>query len=146
MEGLTRHYQRNFVGPFLTTHTWSMAMPLDLFGALAHKYHVQGAKYKFGVQVESEGFAEAPAPVLFSVHRLDWVKSVSISQARGWALSNGQTYDGISEPVGDFNELLALGFMEDDSINASHSHFPAPCKANTTYSFTMMARASWARP
>jgi hypothetical protein len=146
MEGLTRHYQRNFVSFFLETHTLSMAKPLNLFGAIAHHYYIQGANYKFGVQVDSEGFAEAPPSVLFSVHRLDWVKSVSISQARGWALSNGQTYDGISEPVGDFNELLALGFMEDDSINASHSHFLAPYKANTASSFTMMERVSWARP
>lgn len=146
MEGLTRHFQRNFVSLFSAAHTLSMTMPLSMFSALAHKFHVQGANYKFGVQVESEGFAEAPAPVLFSVHRLDWVKSVAISQARGWALANGQTYNGISDAVGAFNELLALGFMEEDSINASHSHFPAPCNANTASSFTMMARAIWARP
>ncbi|KAK1833091.1 hypothetical protein QBC39DRAFT_279594, partial [Podospora conica] len=88
MEGLTRHYQKNF-----------------------------GAKYKFGVQVASEGFDGAPAPILFCLHRLEWAKTEVIRQARAYATINQREYRDINDEVGTFNELLALGFMEDDSIN-----------------------------
>ena len=90
---------------------------------------IQGAKYKFGVPVDSEGFETAHPVVLYILHRLKWAAQMVISEAKRLTLDAGQaTYGDISDPAGVFNELLALGFMEEDSINVRRScPLPTTC-------------------
>ncbi|KAK3363435.1 hypothetical protein B0T25DRAFT_442633 [Lasiosphaeria hispida] len=87
-EGLTRHFQQNF-----------------------------GARYKFGVSVQSKGFDEAPQAVLRALHRLIWASKCAVAATAGRLA--GQTVGPNAPPPtsNEFNELLALGFMEKDSIN-----------------------------
>ncbi|KAL2198595.1 hypothetical protein P885DRAFT_33104 [Corynascus similis CBS 632.67] len=91
LEGYTRHFQQNF-----------------------------GARYKFGVTVQSKGFSEAPDAILRALQRLIWAKQVSVEQSNTFVNALDQKYVGEHAIVlnsGDFNELLALGYMEDDKIN-----------------------------
>ncbi len=125
LEGLTRHFQQNF-----------------------------GARYKFGVSVQSKGFDEAPDVILRALHRLIWASQQAVHY----------TADMMDQPdlatltddehrpprkSNEFNELLALGFMEDDRINVCG---PLPCprfKLTLTlkaYSTTMTERRSSAPP
>ncbi|KAK0661566.1 hypothetical protein QBC41DRAFT_382939, partial [Cercophora samala] len=92
LEGLTRHFQQNF-----------------------------GARYKFGVSVQSKGFADAPAAILKALKRLDWAKNAAVSSATA---NLPEEYDLGDESLTNldahnqrFNELLALGYMESDKIN-----------------------------
>ncbi|EAQ89767.1 hypothetical protein CHGG_06386 [Chaetomium globosum CBS 148.51] len=91
LEGYTRHFQQNF-----------------------------GARYKFGVTVQSKGFDEAPDIILRALQRLIWAKQVSVKASNNFMRT--LTAESVSEHAivptdGDFNELLALGYMEDDKIN-----------------------------
>lgn len=92
LEGLTRHFQQNF-----------------------------GARYKFGVSVQSKGFAEAPAAILKALKRLDWAKNVAVSSATANFPADheigDETITNLDAHSQSFNELLALGYMEDDKIN-----------------------------
>ncbi|KAH6855041.1 hypothetical protein B0I37DRAFT_305211 [Chaetomium sp. MPI-CAGE-AT-0009] len=91
LEGYTRHFQQNF-----------------------------GAKYKFGVAVQSKGFDEAPDVVLRALQRLIWAKKVSVEKSNAFigTLDKESVGEHAIVPTdGDFNELLALGYMEDDKIN-----------------------------
>ncbi|KAL2017379.1 hypothetical protein VTK56DRAFT_2259 [Thermocarpiscus australiensis] len=91
LEGYTRHFQQNF-----------------------------GARYKFGVPVQSKGFSEAPDVVLRALQRLIWAKKVAVAESNKFI----DTLDGklvstharVTDSK-EFNELLALGYMEDDKIN-----------------------------
>ncbi|KAK4199729.1 hypothetical protein QBC40DRAFT_265647 [Triangularia verruculosa] len=93
LEGLTRHFQQNF-----------------------------GARYKFGVSVQSKGFADAPPAILKALKRLDWAKTAAVSSATAnlpldqHALGD-DTLTDVALHNQSFNELLALGYMEDDKIN-----------------------------
>ncbi|KAK3298414.1 uncharacterized protein B0H64DRAFT_353969 [Chaetomium fimeti] len=91
LEGYTRHFQQNF-----------------------------GAKYKFGVTVQSKGLDEAPDVILRALQRLIWAKQVSVDKSNAFICALDQNTIGkhaIVPTDGDFNELLALGYMEDDKIN-----------------------------
>ncbi|KAK0718857.1 hypothetical protein B0T21DRAFT_351641 [Apiosordaria backusii] len=93
LEGLTRHFQQNF-----------------------------GARYKFGVSVQSKGFADAPPAILKALKRLDWAKGVAVSSATAnFPISRHGLGDNFFEDLAaqdqNFNELLALGYMEEDRIN-----------------------------
>ncbi|KAK4145728.1 uncharacterized protein C8A04DRAFT_26473 [Dichotomopilus funicola] len=93
LEGLTRHFQQNF-----------------------------GARYKFGVQVQSRGFSGAPDEILRALHRLIWAKKAAIEQSNAFisSLDPQLVGDNAVIPIEDdfdFNELLALGYMENDSIS-----------------------------
>ncbi|KAK0729879.1 hypothetical protein B0H67DRAFT_651426 [Lasiosphaeris hirsuta] len=87
-EGLTRHFQQNF-----------------------------GARYKFGVSVQSKGFDEAPTEVLRALHRLIWAGKRAV-EATAVKLAGQAVGPNTPPPTSnEFNELLALGFMQKDSIN-----------------------------
>ncbi|KAJ4298633.1 hypothetical protein N0V88_003664 [Collariella sp. IMI 366227] len=91
LEGYTRHFQQNF-----------------------------GARYKFGVSVQSKGFEEAPDVILRALQRLAWAKEVAVTNANKLiaTLDAGKVWPSAVVPRdGDFNELLALGYMEKDRIN-----------------------------
>ena len=81
--------------------------------------HTQGARYKFGVNVQSKGFDEAPDAILRALHRMVWAGQRAVkstSEVMACQDGGGGPY---APPAGtnEFNELLALGFMEDDRIN-----------------------------
>ncbi|KAL2269594.1 hypothetical protein VTJ83DRAFT_1778 [Remersonia thermophila] len=91
LEGYTRHFQQNF-----------------------------GARYKFGVSVQSKGFDEAPDVILQALHRLIWAKKMCVAHSNAFISTLPERYigpDAIVSEEGDFNELLALGYMEKDKIN-----------------------------
>ncbi|KAK4229938.1 hypothetical protein QBC38DRAFT_69141 [Podospora fimiseda] len=91
LEGLTRHFQQNF-----------------------------GARYKFGVSVQSKGFSEAPDAILRALHRLIWAKRVAVPAHNQFLDKVEDKFVGeYTRPTGsqDFNELLALGYMENDCIH-----------------------------
>ncbi|KAK0655894.1 hypothetical protein B0T16DRAFT_292826, partial [Cercophora newfieldiana] len=86
-EGLSRHFQQNF-----------------------------GAKYKFGVSVQSKGFNEAHPVVLMALQRLIWASNRAV-EATTMALTGQAHHEHMPPTMGnDFNELLALGYRESDSI------------------------------
>ncbi|KAL2183253.1 hypothetical protein L209DRAFT_813165 [Thermothelomyces heterothallicus CBS 203.75] len=91
LEGYTRHFQQNF-----------------------------GARYKFGVTVQSKGFSEAPDIILRALQRLIWAKQVAVGHSNAFIKALDPKHVGEHAVVsnsGDFNELLALGYMEQDKIN-----------------------------
>ncbi|KAK4124876.1 hypothetical protein N657DRAFT_615930 [Parathielavia appendiculata] len=91
LEGYTRHFQQNF-----------------------------GARYKFGVSVQSKGFNEAPDVILRALHRLIWAKKVAVENSNAFIGTLDPKFvrsNALVPNSGDFNELLALGYMEDDKIN-----------------------------
>ncbi|KAL1836146.1 hypothetical protein VTJ49DRAFT_5532 [Mycothermus thermophilus] len=91
LEGYTRHFQQNF-----------------------------GARYKFGVTVQSKGFGEAPDVILKALHRLIWAKKMCVAHSNAFIRTLPERWvgpDAIVPEDGDFNELLALGYMEKDKIN-----------------------------
>ena len=73
------------------------------------------------MSVQSKGFSEAPDVILRALQRLIWVKKVAVECSNefiralgvGAEVSSSALVDGSQ----DFNELLALGYMEDDKIN-----------------------------
>ncbi|KAK5656211.1 hypothetical protein OQA88_4972 [Cercophora sp. LCS_1] len=94
-ERLTRHFQQNF-----------------------------GARYKFGVEVQSKGFDEAPPVIMRALHRLVWASRQAIANTQLLVDKAKTPATGTPTAVADlpttmtndFNELLALGFMEGDAI------------------------------
>ncbi|KAK3330470.1 hypothetical protein B0H66DRAFT_612078, partial [Apodospora peruviana] len=88
LEGLTRHFQQNF-----------------------------GACYKFGVAVQSKGFDDAPDVVLRALHRLTWAGGAAVKAATDHLLRHNHEQNDEVVRNNDFNELLALGYMENDRIN-----------------------------
>ncbi|KAL2262770.1 hypothetical protein VTK26DRAFT_115 [Humicola hyalothermophila] len=91
LEGFTRHFQQNF-----------------------------GARYKFGVTVQSKGFSEAPDSILRGLYRLIWAKHVALRASNAFIEKLPANKVGLGAcptDVKDFNELLALGYMEQDKIN-----------------------------
>ncbi|KAK1758514.1 hypothetical protein QBC47DRAFT_374919 [Echria macrotheca] len=89
VEGLCRHFSQNF-----------------------------GARYKFGVAVQSKGFDEAPPTILRALHRLIWASEGAVSMTP--QLLTGENPSEHTPPLAmehSFNELLALGYMERDQIN-----------------------------
>ncbi|KAK4137082.1 hypothetical protein BT67DRAFT_448305 [Trichocladium antarcticum] len=91
LEGYSRHFQQNF-----------------------------GARYKFGVAVQSKGFSEAPDVILRGLHRLIWAKKAALAASNDFIATLPPKAIGPSScpvDVKDFNELLALGYMENDKIN-----------------------------
>jgi hypothetical protein len=93
LETLTRHFQLNY-----------------------------GAPYKFIVNVLSEAFKDAPDAILMGLQRLNWAAKVALSEMSGF-LAQHPEWDAsaLSLKFEDFNELLALGYMEEDRINVSES-------------------------
>jgi len=96
-EELTRHFQQNY-----------------------------GAKYLFGVRVQSKPFSDAPDFILAALQRLTWVAN----QAVDMTTANAHGYDRTLNPDlpptqmgNNFNELLALGYRETDMINVSKTSF-----------------------
>jgi hypothetical protein len=64
--------------------------------------------------------------VLRALHRLIWAKQVAVKYSNAFIRGLDERMIGANALVsnsGDFNELLALGYMEDDKINVS----PCPC-------------------
>ncbi|KAK3694575.1 hypothetical protein B0T22DRAFT_496957 [Podospora appendiculata] len=88
LEGLTRHFQQNF-----------------------------GARYKFGVSVQSRGFDGAPEVILRALHRLRWAGQSAVKATTQMLAGRDCGPNAPPTESNDFNELLALGFMEDDRIN-----------------------------
>ncbi|KAK4240107.1 hypothetical protein C8A03DRAFT_13524 [Achaetomium macrosporum] len=91
LEGYTRHFQQNF-----------------------------GARYKFGVAVQSRGFSEAPDVILIALQRLIWARQMAVEASNAFIRQLDERFVGphaLVTDVNDFNELLALGYMEDDKIN-----------------------------
>lgn len=82
----------------------------------------KGARYKFGVTVQSKGFSEAPDVILRALQRLIWAKHVAVEHSNAFIRALDPRYGGeraVVSDSGDFNELLALGYMEQDKINVS---------------------------
>jgi hypothetical protein len=80
----------------------------------------QGARYKFGVTVQSKGFSEAPDVILKCLHRLMWARKLCVRLSNAFISTLDERLigdDAIVSETGEFNELLALGYMEADKIN-----------------------------
>jgi hypothetical protein len=65
----------------------------------------QGAPYKFGVKQISKTFADAPEIILKALKRMTW--------------AGQQTLGAQNAPFRDFNEVLALGYIEHCDISVS---------------------------
>lgn len=98
----------------------------------------KGARYKFGVSVQSKGFAEAPAAILKALKRLDWAKNVAVSSATANFPADHEIGDdsitNLDAHSQSFNELLALGYMEDDKINVCYRCWRRYCSVLTYHS------------
>lgn len=81
----------------------------------------QGAKYKFGVDVQSKGFDEAPDAILKAVQRLKWAGRTAVPMAAEFIASLGCDGADVHDANVDFNECLSLGYMEADRIKVSAS-------------------------
>jgi hypothetical protein len=92
-EELTRHFQQNF-----------------------------GARYKFGVRVQSKPFSDAPDFILAALQRLTWAANQAVDVTTAHAQGYDRTLNPNLPPTqmgNNFNELLALGYRETDLINVS---------------------------
>ena len=70
--------------------------------------------------VQSKGFDEAPDVILRALQRLIWAKQACVDASNAFIRKLAPESIGehaIVPTDGDFNELLALGYMEDDKIN-----------------------------
>ena len=90
----------------------------------SHFVQNYGAHYKYGVSVGSKSFRDAPDPVLRALIQLRWAGHQIIEHAKT-SVSQLQS-DGkveVAQSLGfdfvEFNELLALGYFEGNSINVS---------------------------
>lgn len=70
--------------------------------------HVKGLPYNFVAAPDSKGFSDAPPAIMDALSRLTWAGQDAVQ-------------DGSYRP---FNELLCLGYMENQQIGVSH--FPVP--------------------
>ncbi|KAL1884208.1 hypothetical protein VTK73DRAFT_5344 [Phialemonium thermophilum] len=75
-----------------------------------------GAPYKFGVAVQSKSFDEAPPAILKALHRMLWGGNAAASSASEW-IKNLSQVDPVPNRDVVFNELLSLGYMQDDRIS-----------------------------
>lgn len=101
---LTAHFAVNFVS-VLASHGLSLELKAnDIY---------QGLPYEYIVDVDSKGFRDAPPPILRALHRLSWAGKECVT-------------DGSFQK---FNELLAIGYMEDQSISVSHVWFQVQLRA-----------------
>lgn len=72
--------------------------------------------------VQSKGFDEAPDVILRALQRLIWAKQACVDTSNFFIRKLAPESIGehaIVTTDGDFNELLELGYMEDDKINVS---------------------------
>ncbi|KAF9879398.1 hypothetical protein CkaCkLH20_02941 [Colletotrichum karsti] len=77
-----------------------------------------GAPYKFAVDVATKSFNEAPESIIAALKRLRWAGRVSVENMNN-ALEDENldvVRDSVSDRFVDFNELLFIGYMEDDRI------------------------------
>ncbi|KAK1963949.1 hypothetical protein LY78DRAFT_704779 [Colletotrichum sublineola] len=84
-----------------------------------------GAPYKFAVNVHSRPFSEAPDSVIGALKRMKWAGQTSVrmtnhtvdayAQLPGY--SDMTRCDTLTRDFIDFNELLSIGYMEEDKIN-----------------------------
>lgn len=89
---LTRHFGANYVGfPSLDAYV------------ILQLTQPQGLPYKFVAAMDSKGFSEAPPAILDALNHLTWAGQDAVR-------------DGSYRP---FNELLCLGYMENQSISVS---------------------------
>ncbi|KAK0703506.1 hypothetical protein B0T26DRAFT_744306 [Lasiosphaeria miniovina] len=96
---------------------WIEAKPNKLEGYTRHFQQNFGARYKFGVAVQSKGFDQAPEVILRALHRLIWAGSSAVKKTTEWIDKGGHGPHSPPSGSNDFNELLALGYMEDDRIS-----------------------------
>ncbi|WYZ39262.1 hypothetical protein EsH8_III_001176 [Colletotrichum jinshuiense] len=83
-----------------------------------------GAPYKFAVAVASKSFSEAPESIIGALKRMQWAGRVSIEMMNISLKEYAKLPDWrdltrcntLTEGFVDFNELLSLGYMEDDRI------------------------------
>ena len=82
--------------------------------------------------------------ILRALHRLIWAKKVAVESANAFIGTLDEKWVGPHALVpssAEFNELLALGYMENDKINVSYLRPPLYCLLLTwnKRSITMMA-------
>ena len=68
----------------------------------------QGIPYKYVAAVSAKAFAEAPSLILKALHRLTWAGQQCTSQ----------------QEFRKFNELLAVGYMQDQKMGVSRVEAP----------------------
>lgn len=143
IETLTRHFQHNFVS--LGIH----AGLLDTKASLLTDW-MQGVVYEFGVSPDNTAFRDAPDIILKSLAQLTYfgqravASSQEIFSSHQWQSLEGST---IMKPWVAPNELLALAYMEDDSISVSSQAFHHQFQGSTDLldlcdSTMMMARTN----
>lgn len=82
----------------------------------------QGLPYKFVAAMDSKGFSEAPPAILDALNHLTWAGQDAVR-------------DGSYRP---FNELLCLGYMENQSISVS---LPPICPAPSNFSAQRLTKS-----
>lgn len=95
-EMLTKHFTSNYV-----------SRPMIIIGASTDNL-AQGMPYKFVVTVDSKPFKGAPQVIMDGLNRLTWAGKHTVGDATFL----------------QFNELLALGYFEEQSIGVSFSKKP----------------------
>jgi len=77
-----------------------------------------GAPYKFGVSVQSKGFEDAPDSILRALQRMRWAGKQAVAETVA-AMKGASVIDcpNVADTFVDFNELLSLGYMQQDKID-----------------------------
>jgi hypothetical protein len=96
------------------------------------KHFVQnyGAPYKYVVDVPSVAFEDAPATILAALMRMRWAANTAIKEAESMVsgFKDHQAAGSLNWTLEEFNELLALGYFEEDQIGVSLDILaPKPC-------------------
>ncbi|TDZ60602.1 hypothetical protein CTRI78_v004833 [Colletotrichum trifolii] len=79
-----------------------------------------GAPYKFAVPASSKPFKEAPQSILAGLNKAKWAGKIAVQQMQAitkGGLTTSAQCKSVSEKFTDFNELLSLGYMENDKIS-----------------------------
>ncbi|KAG7108578.1 hypothetical protein HYQ44_012454 [Verticillium longisporum] len=77
-----------------------------------------GAPYKFVVAVKSTSFKEAPPYVMQALKRMQWAGRQSVQASNdGFEQGHALKPASMDTKFVDFNELLTIGYMEDDAIS-----------------------------
>ncbi|KAI8212722.1 hypothetical protein K4K53_011589 [Colletotrichum sp. SAR 10_77] len=79
-----------------------------------------GAPYKFAVAVASKPFSDAPNSIIGALKRMQWAGRITVDKTNASfreANMNAVRCGTISEEFVDFNEVLSLGYMEQDRIS-----------------------------
>jgi hypothetical protein len=81
-----------------------------------------GAPYKYGVNVESKAFKDAPKVIVKALKRLTWAGHQVVTET-------------LEESFMDFNELLSIGYFEETKIGVSSAlaKHPSPMDENSVY-------------